>query len=371
MSEEKSSENTANTFSFSDDLKSKFSNHDALAEIEKYLRNYGLPEFGLDFRFPELNKQTFENLSSDKPDLQEIAVILVQLRDNFRFLYSISKLKNKELVATMGSALEHEQYLVYSLNLRALLEHSASQLFLSKKFSKTFEQLIGQGNKTKISSKLEKLNTFNSKLYYGTRFFKDEGLENAINVMTMLQELDNDFSHAMRAYEFLSDFCHPNFGSNILFSKGCLESHGGPTEVQLNRLAHKLLSITLYILHLKRSTSYYFGTIGLNIENVIFRATHDRTNLANLFVTDSQNFTGDGKTKDTAIYFYKARSKHDHIKMQYEYLSNQGIKSERKYLSDSDEVFLYDKHETQKGYIWFKSPQLQQSFEESNWEDKI
>jgi len=68
-------------------------------------------------------------------------------------------------------------------------------------------------------------------------------------------------------------------------------------------------------------------------------------------------FTGDGKSKDTAILFMDIASKTEHIKMQYRFMEERGIRPKNQTLVEvNGDKYLYDVHETPRGELWFKIP---------------
>lgn len=66
------------------------------------------------------------------------------------------------------------------------------------------------------------------------------------------------------------------------------------------------------------------------------------------------NYTGDGKSKETAIFFTNATTEAEHISMQYEFMHQRGIESKMQSLAYTDEHYIYDAHETSEGKLWFK-----------------
>ena len=91
------------------------------------------------------------------------------------------------------------------------------------------------------------------------------------------------------------------------------------------------------------------------INNYLQRVLHPEIDLSTLFKEPPFEYIGDGKSKETAIFFTKAKTRADHIILQHKFLRQKGI--EEKYIfTQIDEGNAYDIYKTPKGDIWFKIP---------------
>jgi len=67
--------------------------------------------------------------------------------------------------------------------------------------------------------------------------------------------------------------------------------------------------------------------------------------------------SGDGKTKESAIYFTNANTFVDHIEMQQLYLKQRNIETNTtRNIGEVNDKYMYDVYETKKGNLWFKVP---------------
>ena len=64
--------------------------------------------------------------------------------------------------------------------------------------------------------------------------------------------------------------------------------------------------------------------------------------------------SGDGKSKDTAIFFKKARTHNEAIQAFYKYLEQQEIEFHERRIAAVEDGYLFDIVLTDKGPLWVK-----------------
>ncbi len=96
------------------------------------------------------------------------------------------------------------------------------------------------------------------------------------------------------------------------------------------------------------------GTRNLSrIDNWISIASSEGAKLSQLFSVRVAHF-GDGKSKETAIHFKKARTHNEAIQAFYKYLEQRGITLHERRLAGVEDEFLFDIALTDQGPLWVK-----------------
>ena len=179
-----------------------------------------------------------------------------------------------------------------------------------------------------------------------------------MNVLTLIDKyLSSEIRDIRKYYDYLSDFAHPNFGSNVLISSGALgEGIIDPSIEEKKEIVENILQITGIIIKHLNNKVWGFASLGIMIHNYLQKALYPQTTLSTLFVEPLLEYIGDGSTKETAIFFTKATTKMEHIMMQYEFMRQKGIKSTMQYIGALEDDYIYDVHKTSRGELWFKVP---------------
>ncbi len=91
----------------------------------------------------------------------------------------------------------------------------------------------------------------------------------------------------------------------------------------------------------------------LKIENWTKLANSKEAKLSQLFSIRASH-SGDGKSKETAIHFKKARTHNEAIQAFYKYLEQEGIALHRRRLAGIEDGYLFDIALTDRGPLWVK-----------------
>lgn len=152
-----------------------------------------------------------------------IAIDLIIIKNQFLFNYRILQTKLIYLINSMINSLNQDNHLVFALCSRSLLEHAGTIAYIYKKTENTINKLKNQSDYQKIQDILNIQKNNQKKVFYGTRFFKDDYLKKAIHTEELIKDyLEKKFPNAGQIYGFLCDFVHPNYGSNLFVSSGDL-----------------------------------------------------------------------------------------------------------------------------------------------------
>lgn len=97
----------------------------------------------------------------------------------------------------------------------------------------------------------------------------------------------------------------------------------------------------------------------INLQDYVNRSLTPGAKVSNVFSRKAAKPEGDGKTKETAFFFPKARTSGETIDMIYRYLRDSGIEETGTMATDyGKDGYLYDVFETTHGKIWFKTPPM-------------
>ena len=291
--------------------------------------------------------------------LKGVAERLAKVGDHAFFVQLVLNWKIYYLAKGLKSAVESANPLTLANLSRSLLEHIATVSMIGQRLKKMEEALRGQQSEQKILKALGDAHTFIQRVYYGKG---QQGVSDnehaAIHINDALRELNKEVSNAGEHYGFLCEFVHPNYGSNRLVSSGDLAAGMLKPSEEFNRdLLDRLRRICSYcFLYLKLDGQEHFAAparIHMLQELCFVRGAR----LNNVFAQRMAKPVGNGKSKETAYFFPKARTAAEAITMTYTFLEAEGHKpTGMKEIGGMEEGFMYDIHHTNKGKVWVKIP---------------
>jgi hypothetical protein len=100
---------------------------------------------------------------------------------------------------------------------------------------------------------------------------------------------------------------------------------------------------------LAKTASYYLMKLGSWIET----ACQDGTKLSQIFSVRGA-ISGDGKSKETALFFKKARTHHEAMEAFYAYLRTEKVDMLGRRNAGVQDGYLYDEVTTAAGPFWVK-----------------
>jgi hypothetical protein len=115
------------------------------------------------------------------------------------------------------------------------VEHLAALCFQVETIEKFEGKLIGQTSEEKIAEICDSTRDAIGRLFYGS---SGEGNPKRVHVNDFLRSLEKLIPDIRPVYDYLCDFVHPNYGSNLLVSTGTLgRGHlDPPTETHIEHL---------------------------------------------------------------------------------------------------------------------------------------
>jgi hypothetical protein len=339
-------------------IKPHYKTQNTFAVLEEFLEKQPLLQSTQISIQKELQEKAAQILSQ-APELGRLAVALCQLKNQYLYLYYVLQTKLRYLVLSIVHAINTDNHLSLALCSRSLLEHAATLSFLVEQTGTVVEALTKSEQYPAFSKELDGLRSTYSKMFYGTRFFKNPGLMDAVSVGQLIKKhLSAEIKDVQMMYAFLCDFVHPNFGSNILVSTGHLGDGviDPPMEAKQD-LVEQILVITGILVSYLQHKVVDFSSLGILIDDSLAKTLHVSSNLADIFQTRRPEFTGDGKSKDTAVFFTNARTPFEHISMQRTLIQQLRLQVEGpRYTARIEGGFVFDVYPTTEGQFWFKVP---------------
>ncbi len=313
----------------------------------------------------ELQERAAQILAQE-PELGKLAVGLCQLKNQHLYLYYVLQTKLRYLVLSIVHAINTDNHLCLALCSRSLLEHAATLSLLVEQTGSVVEALTENDQYSAFRQELERLRSTYTKMFYGTRFFKHQGLVDIVRVGQLIKEqLSTEIKDVQAMYGFLCDFVHPNFGSNILVSTGELGDGviDPPIEAKQD-LVEQILVITGILVSYLQHKVLDFCSLGILIDDSLAKSLHDSSGLADIFQTRRAEYAGNGKSKETAVFFTNARTPFEHISMQNMLMKQLGLQVKgQRYSTGVEGEFIFDVYPTAEGQFWFKVPRAWTSSE--------
>jgi hypothetical protein len=347
---------------FSQDVRIQFGHLSDFKELEEHLSLLWKFEAELDKQISALKEiQTKQELILDRgPVLGDLTIMLIRAKNYYLFLNRILDVKVRYLLESVITSLNSQNHLAFCLAARSLVEHASSVAYVHRYTQNRLAELLGATEKGKVEKILHTLENAFRRAFLGTRFFKQKGLVDSLSVATLRKKyLEKDIPQAGDIYGFLCDFVHPNFGSNILVSRGDPDS--GVVDIPFADttpiLKQALSFCTIMIRYIRECQTYSLATIGSKFDAYISRALHNEFALADVFRELTTRHIGNGTTKDDAILFIDAVVHSEFIELQYRFLEESGaVLTGERQLDGIWDGFVYDVWTTSSGQLWFRTP---------------
>ncbi|MUK28395.1 hypothetical protein [Aliivibrio fischeri] len=328
-----------------------------VSEIEEndFLRNH-------DDLFGGLRKQVEKKSMKLKPPLNVVSKRLYYIADNTFYCIELFNYKFSLLAQGIIHAIETENPLSLANNTRSLLEQLAVFIYLVNHVSTMLEDLKDQGSIEKIDKIISKSEKVINRVYSGEGKNKAKSKDDeAIHVNDAIKELSKKVLDASETYDYLCEFVHPNYGSNVLVSSGEL-GKGQIEKKGLNsRNIQSIIMCSSSIFEFLSTRKIFHPVITWNVNHLVELCFQKGAKITNVFAEKKPVASGDGKTKETALHFKKARTSQEAMKLQYKYLEEIGcsINPSKRQNGGIKDGYVFDLWNTHLGEIWFKTPMYQ------------
>lgn len=310
-------------------------------------------------RFDASSKQIEQNVSD--PVLAEVAKSLLTISYNALFVHEVCGWKLLHLVRAQAHAIESDNAVAIANNSRAIMEQVAAIAMVSRILGKLVSDLENQGSVAKIKEALSGTSTALNRSYYGmSPKLEKEKIKQAHHIHDSLKALGEKHPAVLEIYDYLCEYVHPNFGSNTLVSNG--EMGRGSLEPDpdvLSEVLKRMYRYCVFVLAMHDELDKSSRAIMVKLVDLASICGIRGVKIQNLFVKRATMPEGDGKCKETAYFFPKARSSMEAITLIYEFLAELGAEpSGPKSIGAIEDGMIFDVMRTTKGTFWFKVPMM-------------
>lgn len=277
----------------------------------------------------------------------KVAKLLHDLARSHFHLLLVGQYKIKEIGrGALAAFSAHNETVLFNLA-RALIEHTAAFAYQVAALGTAVSEISRGSEVTTIKSALLRHRQTVHKLYYNERA--------RVHVNDMIEALTTHCELAKHDYHDLCEFVHPNYGSNKLVSSGELgagqiRSHAAELAPELDRVVETIERCALLA---DRDLNLMATRLLVKVGSWIEIACQDDIRLSQIFSVRGAT-SGDGKTKETAIFFKKARTHHEAIEAFYKYLEYKNIEMFDRRTVAVEDGFLFEVVSTNKGTLWVK-----------------
>jgi hypothetical protein len=262
-------------------------------------------------------------------------------------LFLVGQYKIRELCRGIGAAIESANETALFNLTRSLVEHSASLAYQMRALERAVEEFPKKTEGKAIEASIGRHRKAAELLYYNEKA--------GVHVHDMIKVLATRFDNARREYDALCEFVHPNYGSYRLVSSGHLgsgqiRSHAeelGPDLTRVHWLIERCLMLTDD--EFNKEIAFHLGRIASWVEI----ACEDGAKLTQIFSVRAAA-SGDGRTKETAISFPRARTTFEEKEAFYRYLKANKLAMSGRRLAAVEDGYLYDEVMTNRGILWVK-----------------
>ncbi|MGE0086033.1 MAG: hypothetical protein AB7S75_16615 [Desulfococcaceae bacterium] len=309
----------------------------------------------------KMRKNYQQKINQISEPLKFIAEELFEIADQSFFLFQLIEWKIDFLAEGLLHAIQSKNPLSLANNARALVEHIASISGIGYEINQLENSLLGQQSEKKIKAAIDKVKTYLKRSYYGkSPKISNETDYKSIHINDLLEILAKEIQNIEEIYDFLCEYVHPNYGSNLLVSTGKLANGNlNPPEEYNLEILDKLRRICSYcMIYLSKEIAGYFSS-PIRIQALVDRCLIRGVKLQNVFAIKEVKPMGDGQSKETAYFFTKARTPQEAIELTYKFFESENYELlGRKEIGGIEDGYIYDIHHTNKGKIWVKIPQL-------------
>jgi hypothetical protein len=308
----------------------------------------------------DLNTVDTEDLSSsDNPKIRKISSLLIENKNKLLFIIRVLQTKMLYLALALIENLNNRNYLVFALCTRALFEQAG---FVNQIYIKTTPQirsLINLDNHEKVYSLLKKNIEILDSYFYCSKYFNNvkQNRQKSINVMELIDNLTIINSKAKNIYDFLSEFVHPNYGSNLFVYEGTFGEGIIDPPIQQNiELIEEIIESCIEIIAIINNRFYDVMRHVIIFNDYIDKSLRSHSKISYIFRKQKYKFNGSGSRKDP-IHFINTRTHYEHVEMHLSFLRDKNYEIiDFKTLDGLENGFIYYLYETKEEDIWFRIP---------------
>lgn len=271
------------------------------------------------------------------------------------FMQRVVSTKEKHILRGAKAAVDAGNILVFVYCLRALVEHAGSMARLCEIAAQLKNGLRGINSSRQFEEALARGRKATDKCYYGSS--RDGAETKPVHVHDLVRSLGKVVRNAEQMYGWLSEYVHPNHGSNVLITSGAIGS--GRMDLPLSERVAELEQATTML----GEILVYLNDAGTKLaadlmyfDQTAKRANQPATTIANWLSQKSMKAEGNGRTKESAIHFPRARTKLEAMESIYEYIARLGAEVISQQMVAIDDEAIIDLMITTKGPLYFRTP---------------
>jgi hypothetical protein len=290
---------------------------------------------------------------------EEIARKLFEVARDYFFLQRVSELKIGYIVSSIQDAITRDNPTTEFVLLRSLVEHISALSFEVDTICALLEKLAGQNSEQRIRELLDSSHRTLERLFYGESPAKNPKIKQ-FHVNDFIRSLTKRVNNIEMMYDYLCEFVHPNYGSNLLVSTGKLGAGrlDPPADIHAEHITRACTCVLRVLIEVECLVSSG-GAALLRLDNYITIAMRPNQAAGAIFSVQTLTHEGDGKTKASAIFFTKARTPQEAVEMIYRHLEGHGIEITGPKMHGGIEAgFIFDIFQTTQGKVWFKTAML-------------
>ena len=264
----------------------------------------------------------------------------------------VFRFKAKEIARGIFVSLKEKNHVVLFNLARAFVEHTSSLAYQNHVLGKAVTDISSKQDLDQILNSINAHRDVARRLYYGGQ--GSPIIMKRIHINDLLDALAKLYVEAPSHYERLCEFVHPNYGSNTLVSSGDLAS--GKIGISTDALAPELRFVREVIEQCADIDAQliFSSTRALaQISDWVSISSRGGVNVSQIFSLRSA-YSGDGRTKDSAIFFSKSRTYHEALMAFYSYMKKEGMVLRNSQTAVIENGFLFKIVSTDRGEIWIK-----------------
>jgi len=307
-------------------------------------------------QFSERRKM-FESLGAHMgQDFKETAISFEDIVEKFLFVTLVNRRKIDGIVALLIFSIDTKNPIALAQGVRALVEHACILCMVAYEIEKLKVGINGQNEIEKIRTVLRRSEIFLHRCYFGkSGKVVNEKVKQALHINDGLDALKTKLPSVIDDYDYLCEFVHPNYGSNLLVSVSEVEKYITSLDANFDRLEiNRMISIGEKVLSEIESDEQFIYSICGILSLVANRFTANGAKLTNVFSVRKPVIKGNGKSKETCLYVTNGRDSGEEIEFVYGYLEKNSFKVYGRATVGIDDGFIYDLYETNKGKVWVK-----------------
>ena len=345
---------------FSEKVKRRHNDRETLDLIERFaVAHQELPVL-TDVSLEKDVQRKYERIRAKEEELGAIAIELCYLKNVYCLLHQTLDTRLRNLSLATIYSLNTDNIIVFALVSRSLMENAALTACLCKQSFEKIESVERTCDCKTIRGELKGLRKKYERIFHRSGL-KSGTFINNVDQRTLVQiHLSSNIKNAVDDHDFISDFVHPCFGGNtvIKYEDNDAFDTFEYTSKQIDMI-NRIISICG-----KTISCYSFMLMGLieiahKIDNYIKKTLLPSATLISIFSGWHPAYTGDGTSKETAIFFKNATTYDEHQHLQEQYIKTEKIKilGKRK-CPGFDNGFTIDSYRTEAGHLYFRTPPI-------------